>query len=204
MTGKNNKKQCALCSCWKISDLLYQELQDLWIKLIGGPITPGYLNRYLKRSGELGIPVEEVKLPFKYCAKGKFTRFYFVKSPTDTKPVKEMAGCPSFTSEQNGGEEIMIPSPFWSLCQQESHGQSSVEGQSFYPGLVENFHYSRIPAHGKNKPLLVDGGTCSICGREFSTGIMVKEITTFCCNKHYLEWWKVKHPEMYAKLNRAK
>lgn len=204
MIDKNNNKRCSACVCWKISDFLYQELHDLWEQLVGGPITPGYQKRYLKRSKELGIPAEEVKLAFKYCAKGKFSRFYIVKKPTDTKPVKEMVNCPTFTNEQTGAEEIMIPSPFWNLCQKETHGQSLAGGQRFYPGLVEDYNYSRVPAHGKIKPVMVNEGVCSICGNAFSSGLMVKEITTFCCNKHYLEWWMDKHPEMYANLNKAK
>ncbi len=201
---KNDKSQCSLCSCWVVSDLLFQELQDLWTKLIGGPATPGYRNRYLKRSNALGIPIEEVKLTLKYCARGRIDRFYIVKNPNDTKPVKRVANCPSFTNEAAGIEGIEIPGPFWSLCQKESHGESTVKGQLFHPGLVENHNYARIPAHGKCKPLRIDEGVCAICGSEFSRGIMIREITTFCCNKHYLEWWKTQHPDIYTNLNKVK
>lgn len=30
---------------------------------------------------------------------------------------------------------------------------------------------------------------------------MVREVTRFCCNKHYLQWWREHHPEEYRKFN---
>ena len=196
--------QCADCSCWIISEFSYRELQEKWNKLIGGPITPGYRKRFEKEGKRLGIPVDEVNLAFKYCLKGKLNRFYIVKHPNDTRPSKKVVDCSGFTTATIGVTEFPIPSPLWSKCMKESHGPTRVQGQIFYPGLREQNGYSRIPAHGTIRPMLIHQGTCDICGSEFSQGLLVREVTHFCCNKHYLQWWKDRNPEMYEKLNRPR
>ncbi len=193
---------CGECSCWKISDFSYPELCKKWSELVGGLITPGYRKRFEKEGARLGVPVDEVVLSFKYCLKGKLSRFYIVKYPGDTKPAKKVTDCPGFTTSSIGVLEIDIPSPLWSMCMKECHGSSMEKGQLFYPGLLEQQCYSRIPAHGTVKPQLILEGLCDICGKEFSNGIMIKEVTRFCCNRHYLQWWKDHNPKTYEKLNR--
>ena len=63
--------------------------------------------------------------------------------------------------------------------------------------------YRRIPWYGKNRPQIVKvTGTCSVCNDPFENGIQVddeKGPARFCCNAHYLEWWKQRHPD--EKLN---
>jgi len=193
--------QCADCSCWTISGFSYIELHEKWNELIGATITPGYKKRFEKEGKRLGIPTDEVTLSFKYCLKGKLNRFYIVKHSRDTRPSKKVTDCPGFTTATIGVAEFPIPSPLWAICMEETHGPTKVKGQVFYPGLREHC-YSRVPAHGTIKPLLIDDGTCDICGSEFLRGLMVKEVTQFCCNKHYLQWWKDRHPKLYEKLNR--
>ncbi len=195
---------CADCSCWKISDFSYKELHEKWTTLIGGSITPGYRKRFAKEGKHLGIPTEEVVLPFKYCLKGKLSRFYVVKHPSDTKPCRKVTECPGFTTAVLGITELPIPSPFWSRCTREAHGATKVRRQLFYPGLTELGCYVRIPAQGSIRPVFIHDRTCDICGNAFSRGIEIREITRFCCNKHYLQWWKDRNPEIYDKLNRRK
>ena len=193
---------CDECSCWTVSELTYKKLHKKLNELIGSGITPGYKKRYEKEAKELDLPVDEVVLAFKYCVKGKLSRFYIVKHARDTKACKKVTNCSGFTTATIGVEDFPIPSPLWATCMQEAHGVTRVNGLIFYPGLREHC-YSRIPAHGSTKPLLTNNGRCDICGDEFSRGVLIKEITHFCCNKHYLQWWKDRHPKLYEKMNRA-
>lgn len=58
--------------------------------------------------------------------------------------------------------------------------------------------YERIPWNGANAPRIYVPGTCLVCGIKFEDGIEVDTDTgvpaQFCCNDHYLAWWKEKHP----------
>ncbi len=195
--------QCDECSCWTVSEFTYEELHHKWNDLIGAGITPGYKKRYEKKSAKLGVPVDDVRLSFKYCLKGKLNRFYIVKHPRDIRACKNITDCSGFTTAAVGVKEFPVPSPLWTICMRETHGQSRVNGHTFYPGLHEKC-YSRIPAHGAIRPLLIDNGRCDICGDDFTRGIMLTEVTHFCCNKHYLQWWKDRHPGLYEKLNRSR
>jgi len=67
---------CDECSCWTVSELTYKKLHKKLNELIGSGITPGYKKRYEKEAKELDLPVDEVVLAFKYCVKGKLSRFY--------------------------------------------------------------------------------------------------------------------------------
>lgn len=195
--------QCDECSCWTITEFTYDELHNAWNRLVGAAITPGYKKRFEREARSRKLPLEEVTLPFKYCAKGKLSRFYISKHATDTKACKKVINCSGFTTATIGVEEFPIPSPMWALCMQETHGPKRVNGHIFYPGLREHC-YSRIPAHGAIKPLFIDDSRCDICGNEFSRGLVVREETHFCCNKHYLQWWKARHPKLYEKLNKPR
>jgi len=194
--------QCTSCSAWAAGEFTYEELCRRWHVLVGGRITPGYANRYRKEGERRSLPWEEVILPFKYCAKGMLTRFYIVKGPDDTRPKKIVRNCPEYSINGANIVEFPVPSPLWTICQQEPHGKKTIKGQLFLPGLCENYTYFRIPAHGRVEPEIIDGGTCDICGRDFSRGLVVREITYFCCNKHYLQWWRELHPDEYLRFNK--
>jgi|MTBAKSStandDraft_1061840.scaffolds.fasta_scaffold50583_3 hypothetical protein len=196
------RSQCETCSAWTVGELTYEELCRKWHLLVGGAITAGYARRYRREGERLGRPWEEVVLPFKYCAKGMLTRFYIVKGPDDTKPRKMVRNCPEYSINGVNIVEFPVPSPLWTICQQEPHKITKVKGQLFLPGLCENYTYFRIPAHGRVEPEIIDNGTCDICGRDFARGLVVREITYFCCNKHYLQWWRKEHPEEYRRFNR--
>jgi len=195
--------QCDECSCWRVSEFSYKELHGKWDELVGATMTPGYKKRYEKEARNLNVPVDEVTLSYKYCLKGKLSRFYIVKHPRDTRACKKVTDCPGFTTATIGVREFPVPSPLWATCMQEAHGACRVNGHKFYPGLREHC-YSRIPAHGAIMPSLVNDGRCDICGNDFTRGIVIKEVTQFCCNKHYLQWWKDRHPKLYDKLNRSR
>jgi len=185
-----------------VGDFTYSELRRKWETLVGGRITAGYARRFQREGERLELPWEEIALTFKYCAKGMLTRFYIVKGLADTKPKKIVRNCPEFSAAGSNIVEFPVPSPLWTICQQEPHARKKVKGQLFLPGLCENYTYFRIPAHGRIEPEIVNDGICDICGREFSRGLVVREITCFCCNKHYLQWWRREHPDEYSKFNR--
>lgn len=193
--------QCDRCGAWVIAEFTFHQLCDKWKAHIGGKLTDGYEKRFRREGVRLGIPWEEVILPFKYCAQGKLTRFYIVKGPADTKAKKQVLDCPQFFMAGLSPDEFPVPSPLWTVCLTESHGPATVKGQLFVPGLCENRVYFRLPAHGKIEPERVREGTCDVCSQAFAQGLVVTEITRFCCNKHYLQWWKKKHPEEYRKFN---
>ncbi len=155
--------QCDECSCWVVSEFSYKELHEKWDELVGATITPGYKKCYEKEARNLDVSVGEVTLSFKYCLKGKLSRFYIVKHSRDTRACKKVTDCPGFTTATIG--------------------------------------VSEFPARCAIKPSLVNDGRCDICGNDFTSGIVVKEVTQFCCNKHYLQWWKDRHPKLYDKLN---
>ena len=145
--------QCDECSCWAVSEFSYKELDEKWDELIGATITPGYKKRYEKEARSLNVPVDEVTLSFKYCLKGKLSRFYIVNHSRDTRACKKVTACPGFTTATIGVSEFPVPSPLWAICMQEAHGACRVNGHKFYPGIREHC-YSRIPAHGAIKPSL--------------------------------------------------
>ena len=194
--------QCDKCAAWTVSEFTYQELCSKWRELIGGTITDGYIKRYKKQGERQGQSWQELPLAFKYCAQGMLTRFYIVKRPDDTKACKIVNDCPGFTALGMKIIEFPIPSPLWTVCLKESHGPSQVKGQLFVPGLCENRVYFRVPAHGEIRPEIIHAGTCDVCGNDFSQGIIMKEVTYFCCNKHYLQWWRKEHPWEYQEFNK--
>jgi hypothetical protein len=196
--------QCDKCAAWSVSEFTYTELCAKWRELIGGRITDGYVKRFKKEGKQLNHPWQEVTLPFKFCAQGMLTRFYIVKNTKDTRATKVVEDCPGYTALGMKVIDFPVPSPLWTVCLKESHGYSRVKGQLFVPGLCENRVYFRIPAHGDVRPIIVDKGSCDVCGSDFNQGIMVKEVTYFCCNKHYLQWWRKEHPWEYQEFNKEK
>jgi hypothetical protein len=92
-----------------------------------------------------------------------------------------------------------IPNPLWTYCVNcESKGPTPV-GPICTVGLPEEksgYLYPRIPWHGKRQPRLDVPGTCA-CGRFTERGIAVETDEGerhFCCNGHYVKWWRQEHP----------
>ena len=193
---------CGNCSNWKCEKLSFNLLLNVWHNSIGGQISPGYLQRYQKEARIQEIPFEEVKIGFKYCSAGIFTRFYLMKRESDCKPNKVIEECSSFSAE-NDGLEVKTLSPLWQICTCETHGVTEVQGVTFAPGLYENQTYTRIPFYEDIRPIIEQGEKeCSACGKRADRSIVVRLEKTFCCNKHYLEWWAKHHRKEFRRLNK--
>lgn len=195
---------CKQCVYWTIESFTYQKLVEKWGTLLGTNITPGYEDKYQRESRRSSRAFSEIELPFKYCGKGCIDRFYIVRNLHDTRPKREISSCASFNNTSIPTTEITIPSPFWNVCSTESHGPTVFQGQQFFPGLYENTLYFRIPAHKNARPETGTQGRCSVCGNDFENGIRIHEITYFCCNRHYLQWWKERNPKIFEKINRGR
>ncbi|HZS26719.1 MAG TPA: hypothetical protein VFB76_05785 [Candidatus Angelobacter sp.] len=58
--------------------------------------------------------------------------------------------------------------------------------------------YRRNPWHGAVPPEFVTTGVCTECSTSIHDGISIPAVEgaplAFCCNLHYLDWWKHQHP----------
>lgn len=193
---------CASCVHWTVELFSYSTLEERWTSLIGNDITPGYKDKFIKESKKMSVNFDQTSLSFKYCSKGCLDRFYIMRNPRDDRPKKRVTTCSSYSTSAAAKEGIPVPGPLWNICTIESHGVSQVKGQTFYPGLYENTIYFRLPTHRAIPPELNGSGKCLICDSVFQHGIRIEEVSHFCCNKHYLEWWRARNPEMFEKLNK--
>jgi hypothetical protein len=190
---------CENCSYWKCEELRYEELLAKWEGSIGGTITPGHLRRYEKEAGRQGVDLEDLRIGYKYCAKGILSRFYLMRNEKDHKAMKRMSGCSLF-SQDNGGMEVTPE--IMRICTVDSHGPSEAKGVKFTPGLYEDHAYRRVPLYGSVRPSIERGSAgCSVCGKETSRAIVLRIEKSFCCNKHYLEWWSKRYREEYKRLS---
>jgi len=193
---------CASCVHWTVELFSYSALEERWNSLIGNAITPGYKDKFIKESKKMLVNFDQTTLSFKYCGKGCLDRFYIMRNPQDDRPRKRVTTCSSYSTSVAAKEGFPVPGPLWNFCTTESHGVSRAKGQTFYPGLYENTIYFRLPAHREIQPELNASGKCLICDSLFHHGIRIEEVSHFCCNKHYLEWWRARNPEMFEKLNK--
>ncbi len=192
---------CQDCSNWKCEVLTYNELVNRWENSIGGTITPGNLRRYIKVAEKQGVELENVKIGYKYCSKGVITRFYLMRNEKDHKEMQQIAECSLFSGANNGMEAT---SQLLRICAVEAHGISVASGITFAPGLYENNMYTRVPLYGSVRPTVERGGAeeCSVCGNRAKRSLSVRLEKSFCCNKHYLEWWAKRYREEYGRLNK--
>ena len=157
-------------------------------------MTPGISKRYEKENAK---HYHEARIGFKYCSQGMLTRFYIQKGPEDRRPMKDMAGCPKFSESSYTKPSAAL----WAICATESHGPSAVKGIQFTPGLYENNTYMRIPCYDSVRPTVETGdAVCSTCGTEVKKSIRIIIERSFCCNKHYLEWWVKRYKEECQRL----
>ena len=195
--GEVRLLDCGKCSNWKCEELTLEEFKNLWFESIGGEVTPGISKRYEKEATRQGQDVSEVRIGFKYCSAGILTRFYIRRGPEDRKPMKKGIECPKF-KEREYSEPT---SRMWALCATESHGLSAVNGILFTPGLYENNTYMRIPFYDAVRPIVERReAVCSTCGQEVKKAITIRIEKSFCCNRHYLEWWAKRYLEECQKL----
>ena len=91
---------------------------------------------------------------------------------------------------------LPIRNPLWTYCWNRRSRSEKPQGPVFTQGIYEN-GYCRIPWNGKHEPRSYVAGKCEVCGRIFKEqGIEVLDNNLslqFCCNAHYIQWWKDKH-----------
>ncbi len=192
---------CQKCSNWKCGPITYQEYAQRWNDTIGGIITPGILKRFTKKSITQEEPLDTVTIGYKYCAKGVLSRFYLMRTETDTKASIKLPNCPKYSEDHNSGVEVDSVSPIWKVCISETHGISEVKGVRFAPALYEQDNYMRVPLYGSVRPVVHrNDNQCSSCGKVAKRAITVRIEKTFCSNKHYLEWWGKRYREEYKRL----
>ena len=190
---------CEKCSNWKCEELSFEEVNCLWRQLIDGEITPGISKRYRREAAKQGLEISEIRIGFKYCTEGVLTRFYIRRGVGDYKPMLKMLECQKFSENSIKMERS---SSMWHICAVESHGPSEVNGICFTPGLFENDTYMRIPLYGSVKPMIERGeSVCSVCGKDTNKSIKIVIEKSFCCNKHYLEWWAKRYREEVSRFN---
>ena len=93
-----------------------------------------------------------------------------------------------------------IPNPLMTFCANYRTRETAPRGEIYSEGLTEEAcTYPRIPWHAGQGPRMKDSaGQCGVCGRSFTRGIRLAlrdgSTLRFCCNAHYLKWWRQQHP----------
>lgn len=88
---------CARCLNLKIRNLSYPELTEKWNELYSPTkITEGYATRMCRESIKMGIPLDELRMRFVYCAKGILNRFYIIRSSKQIKVKVKANRCESY------------------------------------------------------------------------------------------------------------
>jgi len=126
--------------------------------------------------------------------------FNEVLSDPDKRPGWEAAGR-GYCSIR----KTRIATAFWTYCLNWHTKSPEPDGPILSCGHPEPGQtFPRIPWHGHREPQLgrVDGD-CVMCGGSCADGILRQGIRVedddgekvFCCNGHYVEWWKDRHPD---------
>jgi hypothetical protein len=99
---------------------------------------------------------------------------------------------------------IAVLADHWIYCQNWHTRTRNPIGPIYSSGIYEG-RYRRIPWHGLIAPEFVQTGVCNECGVSIEDGISIAAVEsapfTFCCNLHYLQWWKRQHPDDEAPMS---
>lgn len=105
--------------------------------------------------------------------------------------------------------KVAVPHDHWTYCANWHSKRPEPEGPIYASGLYER-GYRRIPWHGPVAPETAEAGRCCVCGSEFGgleRGLEVAQVERpalqFCCNAHYLQWWREQHPGQAAAMSDA-
>lgn len=108
-------------------------------------------------------------------------------------PERDSAREPSYCTIRHQS----ILRPFWTYCM-NWHTQSNIPDGPIFTSGTYAMGYCRIPWHDNNEPRICVAGKCFVCGHLYEKGIEVNvgdtEVRQFCCNAHYVRWWKENHP----------
>jgi hypothetical protein len=101
---------------------------------------------------------------------------------------------------------VPILNDHWTYCQ-NWHTREPVPVGPIYTSGIYDGGYRRIPWHGAVQPEFVHTGLCNECHTPVNDGISIPSVEgaplIFCCNLHYLEWWKRQHPGEDAPMSRG-
>ena len=99
---------------------------------------------------------------------------------------------------------VLVLNDHWTYCQNWHTRTRAPVGPIYASGIYDEC-YRRIPWHGAVAPELINAGVCNECGDPVHDGISIPVLEgaplAFCCNLHYLEWWKRQHPEEDAPMS---
>lgn len=91
--------------------------------------------------------------------------------------------------------DVTIRHPLFTDCLNGHINSDVPEGPIF--SLRFSSPDRRIPWHGPHEPRCALRGECLVCGASLRYGILLDNdegaVMKFCCNRHYLEWWKQNH-----------
>jgi hypothetical protein len=121
---------CDRCSHWKCEEVGYEELVHLWESTIGGTITPGHLRRYQRQAGLMKVPLDSVRVGYKFCSAGILERFYLKRHKGDRKHVKDLKRCSKFSPYAS--PDFSMTRDIHIICSKETHGQSEEKGVGPY------------------------------------------------------------------------
>ena len=99
---------------------------------------------------------------------------------------------------------VAILADHWTYCQNWHSRTRAPIGPVYISGLYDQ-GYHRIPWHGMIAPEFIQTGVCNECGASIEDGISIATIESaplgFCCNLHYMQWWKGQHPNDDAPMS---
>ena len=90
-----------------------------------------------------------------------------------------------------------ITNVLWTYCKNLGSKSYIPDGPIFIGGIDGD--YSRIPFTDNKRPEMGVSIQCQICERPNARGILVEykgQSQGFCCDKHYVQWWKKEHPNI--------
>jgi hypothetical protein len=100
---------------------------------------------------------------------------------------------------------VPILNDHWTYCQ-NWHTREPVPVGPIYTSGIYDESYRRIPWHGAVSPDFGSTGVCNECNGAVHDGISIPAVEgaplIFCCNLHYLQWWKRQHPGEDAPMSR--
>jgi hypothetical protein len=92
---------------------------------------------------------------------------------------------------------LTVLNDHWTYCKNWHTRTRAPIGPIYASGIYEQ-GYCRIPWHGAIAPEPVASGLCTECAGPVHDGLSIPGIEgaplAFCCNLHYLQWWKRQHP----------
>ena len=92
---------------------------------------------------------------------------------------------------------FLISVPLGTYCANYHSENKQPEGPIYTDITSEG---KRLPWYKYYKPTFSEPSSCHICDRKFNRGINIQlgddAHIQFCCENHYMKWWKVANPDV--------